>query len=262
MAHSRLALTTMLDRIERCLADGQRLPTDAEIMELYGFTSPEQARTLLAELADAGKITIRGYGANRVILLGRVKSTVAPLPRATPAARKVDVEVDRAVAKIREIVTRQVPAFRAIVGAQAPAVQAIVASNAQALLRSANPPSAASKPPRKKQENYAMAGAKSIQLPSAAASAIQAVERLAEADDISLGVAAATLIERGMSVQRPTANAVAPSLDEAIEMLRAAFGARPDHSAELAEERDARVAAEARAVAAELKLEADRAAFA
>ncbi|GEM72036.1 hypothetical protein SAQ01S_18020 [Sphingomonas aquatilis NBRC 16722] len=252
MAHSRFALTTMLDWIERCLTDGiALLPTDAEIMERYGFTSPEHARTLLAELADAGKITIRGYGADRVIVLGRVRAAVAPLPRVVPPARRVDAEIDQAVTKIRGIVNRQ--------GA---AVRKAVEANAEELLNMVNPSPAAPTPPLRKQENRAMAGAKSIQLPSAAASAIEAVERLAEADGISLGIAAATLIERGMSVQRPTANAVAPSLEEAIEMLRAAFGARPDHSAELAEERDARVAAEARAVAAELKLEAVRAAFA
>ena len=164
MAHSRLALTTMLDWIEQCLTGDAALPTDAEIMERYGFASAEHARTLLAELADAGKITIRGYGADRVILLGRVKSAVVPAPRAAPAVRKVDPEVDRAVVKIRDIITRQAPA----------AVQ-IVAANAHALLAAVNPPPAAQTPPLKKEK--AMPGPKSIQLPASAPKAIEAIER-------------------------------------------------------------------------------------
>lgn len=107
MAHARLHRQQMLDWIERCIDQGAAMPDDAAICDVFGFTSAEHARTLLAELADAGKITVQGgYGPDRQIRLGRVKSGGAPLPRPMPSIVKDDATVGDAVAKIIAIARR------------------------------------------------------------------------------------------------------------------------------------------------------------
>lgn len=107
MAHAKLHRQQMLDWIERCLGEGAGTPDDAAICETFGFTSAEHARTLLAELADAGKITVQGgYGPDRRILLGRVRPGAAPVVRPVPSITKGAGNVDDAVAKIVAIASR------------------------------------------------------------------------------------------------------------------------------------------------------------
>ena len=106
MAHAKINLSQMFDWIERSLDRDIAQPTDAQIMERFGFDSPESARTLLAELADAGRITIKGYGETRKITLGRTKAALAPAPRRLPAAKRADPIIDAGVAKIAAIVAR------------------------------------------------------------------------------------------------------------------------------------------------------------
>lgn len=107
MAHAKLHRQQMLDWIERCADDGIAMPSDAAICDLFGFSSTEHARTLLAELAEAGKITVQGgYGPDRQICLGRVKSGAAPLPRPAPCIVKADAAVGDTVAKIIAIARR------------------------------------------------------------------------------------------------------------------------------------------------------------
>lgn len=103
LRHRQIDKLNMLDWIRDCAETEKRMPTDGEIMERFGFTHPEQARTLLADLSDAGKITIFGTGEDREILLGRVRpsqraSVERPVPsvvrpEARPAnARKAGAE--------------------------------------------------------------------------------------------------------------------------------------------------------------------------
>ncbi|MGC5796479.1 hypothetical protein [Sphingomonas sp. NFX23] len=106
MAHAKLNLSRMYDWIERNRNLDVVQPTDADIMQLFGFDSPESARTLLAELADAGRITIKGYGESRTIALGRIKSELTPAPRPMPSAKRADPVVDAGIAKIAAIVAR------------------------------------------------------------------------------------------------------------------------------------------------------------
>lgn len=106
MAHAKINLSRMYDWIEWCIEEDQSMPTDAAIMQRFGFDNAESARTLLAELADAGRITIKGYGTTRTIALGRIKSTLVPAPRPLPSAKKLDPAVDDGVAKIAAIVAR------------------------------------------------------------------------------------------------------------------------------------------------------------
>lgn len=77
--------------IERRLAAGQPVPGDAELADRFGFWTIEQARTTLAALADDGRITIAGYGDDRVIAL------------ATPRAPKVDPAVEAGTQRILSI---------------------------------------------------------------------------------------------------------------------------------------------------------------
>lgn len=107
MAHAKLHRQIMLDWIENAISAGHPMPADAAICERFNFQSTEQARTLLAELADAGKITVRGgYGPDREILLGRVRPGALPIAKPEPSITRVDPEVDAATAKIMAIVGR------------------------------------------------------------------------------------------------------------------------------------------------------------
>lgn len=71
MAHSRINQNALFDWIERNLAADQSAPGDDEIVERFGFTSREQARTLLADLADQGRIAINWNDDGRTVTLGR-----------------------------------------------------------------------------------------------------------------------------------------------------------------------------------------------
>jgi hypothetical protein len=73
MQHSAINRGRMMDWIEDALEKGAPLPSDAEIADQFGFEAEESARTLLADLADRGLITIVGTGPLREIRLGRSK---------------------------------------------------------------------------------------------------------------------------------------------------------------------------------------------
>jgi hypothetical protein len=100
---------------------------------------------------------------------------------------------------------------------------------------------------------------KSIQLPATAQAAIKAVEQHAQRNVLSLGAAAAELIERGLqpapaSVPETPVETPVIDFETLIELLRARFDDRPDQSAALAEATARADAAEARATAAETRL--------
>lgn len=253
MAHAKLNLARMLSWIEQRLDTGHATPTDAEICELFGFDSTEAARTLLAELADAGKITIKGYGADRRIALGRAKGAIASVGRVVPAVKKADVQVERAAARIAEIVQRGRKTSKAV-----------VAENAAALLKTvATAP--AQQRPAPPIEKEAVMPAKSIQIPASADDVIVAIEEHAREHDVSLGLATASLIKRGMSTARldpcpRNAGEAAMTIDDLCQYLRDMFATR-DQAA--IDEANARAeAAEARASTAEEKLAQARALFA
>jgi len=107
MAHARITLNRMYDWIVERLDADAAMPSDAEIAERFRFESPQSARTLLADLADAGRITIRSWEPERVILLGRVRGVAAPAPRPAPAVTKADPALDAGVAKIMAVLTRR-----------------------------------------------------------------------------------------------------------------------------------------------------------
>lgn len=233
MAHAKLNLSRMYDWIERNLDLDVPQPTDADIMQLFGFDSPESARTLLAELADAGRITIKGYGENRTLALGRIKSELTPAPRPQPSAKKADPLVDAGIAKIAAIVAR---------GGNAGTARAVQAG---AVLKSARlkQPAPAPRPtkavisrpaPVLPIKEPAKMPAKPARAPSAAATPIPAFS--------------------------PPTPVIA--LDALLQMIRERFDERPDQSAELAVAIERAEVAERRAVAAELKLEQAKALFA
>lgn len=108
MAHSRINIDTMYEWIERCSLDGTPMPDDAAICDRFCFASPESARTLLAELADKGRITIKGFGASRAVALGRKAAAAAPASRPIPSvvARPRDDGVDQLADRLVSIATR------------------------------------------------------------------------------------------------------------------------------------------------------------
>lgn len=257
MAHAKLNLQRMYEWIEARVGVSDPTPTDAEIMQHFGFDSPESARTLLAELADAGRISIKGYGLDRVITLGRTTSTPAATPRPTPTVRKPDPVVEAGLAKIAAIVGRGGGAKAA---RAAQAGEALTAAHAKPLpaSRPSNVPAPGPVAVATIKEPVLMP-AKTIQLPSSALTAIEAVEALAAKNSITIGGAAALLIEQGLvsaSVERPvsTIGTIMADLNTLFEDL-ARRADRPDQSEALA-------AAVARAEAAERKLGALREALA
>lgn len=255
MAHSRLNLNKMFDWIERCLADGKPTPLDAAICERFGFDSTESARTLLAELADAGRITIRGHRDERVITLGRSKAVAVPAARVEPAVRKSDAEVDRAAARIAEIVGR----------GRKPA-KAVVAENAAALLKTVATKPVQSKPAPSIEKEVVMP-AKTIQLPASADDVIQLVEAHAKTNDVSLGLATVSLIRRGLSKGaydpgKSAAPAEVPVEQLDIDVLVGELSRRLRAAAEASDLDEKLAAMTARAEASEAKLAQMKALFA
>lgn len=88
MTHARITQARMFDWIRACIDTDAPLPTDADIVDQFGLPSVESSRSLLADLADAGKITIRGMGADRVITLGPKERPAMVPARPTPAIQK------------------------------------------------------------------------------------------------------------------------------------------------------------------------------
>jgi hypothetical protein len=253
MAHAKINLQQMLDWIETCQRDDVAMPDDGAICTRFGFETPESARTLLAELADAGKITIKGYGPTRTISLGRVRAALAAVGRVRPPIGKVDPDIERTAARLAEIVQRGRPA------------RAIIAENAGKLLAAVTPPAPVV---AKAVPKEPVMPAKTISLPGSAATAIAAVEQLAKRDDLAIGHAAAVLIERGAARTEPVAapaatTATAPlSFDVLLDLIRERFAERPDQSDALAAAIARADAADARAQAAEEKLATAKALFA
>ena len=258
MVHAKINLSRMFDWIEQCLDADKPAPDDAAIMARFGFDSPESARTLLAELADAGRISIKGYGSTRTITLGRSKSTLAAAPRPTPAVRKADPAVDECAAKITAIVARgqTAGAARAVVAASA--LKAFAAKPAPKPARAAAPIVTPAPAPSKKEAQPMPA--KSIQLPASAVRAIEAVEEHAKRLDVSIGMAAASLIERALTA--PTEVPVPPTIATIMADLNTVFmdlaarADRPYQSDEVAELTTRAETAERRLAALRSALEA------
>lgn len=104
--HSALNRGLMFDWLKDLDDTGDRCPSDDAIMERFDFDTPEQARTLLADLADKGLITVRGAGADRVVTIGKEAHRPAPAARPVPSVVKQPPSVDAGVAKIMSIVGR------------------------------------------------------------------------------------------------------------------------------------------------------------
>jgi hypothetical protein len=78
--NKRLLLAWIVD----CIEHGKPMPTDEGIAERYYLSGVEAARTLLADLADAGEITISGSGHDRTIALGKKKRPQVRVGRVEP----------------------------------------------------------------------------------------------------------------------------------------------------------------------------------
>lgn len=110
MKHSAMHRRLMLEWIHDCADAAKPMPNVAAILDRFGFAGPEQARTLLADLADAGSIKLTGVGVAQTITL----PSDAPAP-AVPVARgerlppsivKPDPAVERVAAMIVALKSR------------------------------------------------------------------------------------------------------------------------------------------------------------
>ncbi len=111
MAHPRILQQQLLDLIRTTFDAECELPTDEAIAERFNLSGVEAARSLYADLADRGAITIKGFGPTRTIALGR--NTVAPPPSPRPVPTVVkrtdgarDGSIDAGLAKISTILAR------------------------------------------------------------------------------------------------------------------------------------------------------------
>jgi hypothetical protein len=145
MAHPRIIQQQMLDWIKNSVSLRSALPTDAQIVDRFNLTGVESARSALADLADAGEITIKGHGASRTIALGRKAKTFEPAPRPTPAVvarvggKRTDDEnaqIQETTDKIRAIIERGRPPVpeNATSDAAKERLNAAVASSTDALV--------------------------------------------------------------------------------------------------------------------------------
>jgi len=162
-SHTRtLMLDWLKDRDERVLPS----PSDEEIMEKFSFASPEAARTLLADLADRGQISVRGTGDHRQINIGKPKPPRIATPAVLrsvkrPATKIQHLDEDAGVSRIMDIVRRskvtaasvEAPtANRPVAHIAAPAVEPAVAPEATRTAAAAPIGLAAVEPAKRKRE--------------------------------------------------------------------------------------------------------------
>jgi hypothetical protein len=108
--------------LEQTATNGTATPTDDQIVERYRLTSVDAARSLLATLAEQGKITLMGAGRERQIIIGKPerKPFVGERPTrviVTPAAREAKKDTRSNVDKMREIAKSRLASARADLGA-------------------------------------------------------------------------------------------------------------------------------------------------
>ncbi len=209
MVHSTLNRGLMLEWIEDRLAAGEPAPTDPEIMAKFHFATPEAARTLLADLADRGQITIRGTGAGRAIALGRKPVPQVHAPRPEPSVTKANRQVDKTVAKIMAIAQRK-PA-----SAPVPAIERKEPLAPRRIIAPTMPRVAPAPQPRRNLE-------KPHQVNIRIAGELYArVMEEAAVGDLPVSTVVTRIFERAMV--RPTAEATPPPAPERKPLIRAAM---------------------------------------
>jgi hypothetical protein len=108
MAHPKIHLARLLDWLKLRVECEDTSPTDEQIAGFLGLDSVEIARSMLADLADRGDITIKGTSPTREIALGRQHRTIEtprPVPSITKPAKPLLSE-DECVRRIQLITGR------------------------------------------------------------------------------------------------------------------------------------------------------------
>lgn len=110
MKHSAMHRRLMLEWIHDCADAGKPMPTVTAIVDRFAFAGPEQARTLLADLADAGSIKLVGVGvAQSITLPGDTPAPAMPAARGErlpPSIVKPDAAVEHVTAMIVALKSR------------------------------------------------------------------------------------------------------------------------------------------------------------
>lgn len=180
--HSALNRGIMFEWLKDLDDTGDGCPSDDAIMERFDFDTPEQARTLLADLADKGLITVRGVGADRVVTIGAVKpSPAAVLNRPVPSVVRPERDVERTTQRIMDIVARSPSVVSP--GARVPVPAPIAAPSAPVL----------PDPPRTRQQ---------VNIKISAEHYAQLVAN-ADREDIAVSTMALRMFERGFDAAEP-----------------------------------------------------------
>lgn len=107
MAHPKLQLSRLLDWIKLRIECEDTPPTDEQIVAFLGLDSEQTARSMLADLADRGDITIKGTGSARQITLGRQHREIET-PRPVPSVvkpRRAPISEEECAARIQAIMS-------------------------------------------------------------------------------------------------------------------------------------------------------------
>lgn len=107
MTHPKLQLSRLLDWIRFRIECDDPSPTDDQIVELLGLDLTATARSMLADLADRGDITIKGSGPARQIALGRQHRAIET-PRPVPSVvkpKRAPISEQECAARIQAIMS-------------------------------------------------------------------------------------------------------------------------------------------------------------
>jgi len=107
MAHPKLQLSRLLDWIRFRIECDDPSPTDDQIVELLGLDLTATARSMLADLADRGDITIKYTRAGRQIALGRQHRAIET-PRPVPSVvkpKRAPISEEECAARIQAIMS-------------------------------------------------------------------------------------------------------------------------------------------------------------
>lgn len=97
----------LMDWIRKCHVEGTAMPSDANIMERFGLFTQEAARSILAELADEGGISIKWANGERAIKLGRKELALTRAPALPATPKKRGTSLDDGTDKIMAIIGRK-----------------------------------------------------------------------------------------------------------------------------------------------------------
>lgn len=107
MVHAKIIKCQMLDWIKACIERDEAMPTDDEIVYRFNLNGVVSARTLLADLAEEGAISVHWNAPGRPITLGaKERAKLDPAKPSRPLGRKPEQPVEDRAERIKAIADR------------------------------------------------------------------------------------------------------------------------------------------------------------